>query len=227
MREILPELKSGDVLVSASGRKVRQEKIYKKHWAKNHLEQMRAYRKKWADNNPEKREEGSRRWAREHPEKVKARKRRWYLNNYEKVKEQTRRWKQNHPEKVLAAYKKSRKKQRLTPRGNLENRMRCQLWGSLRENKAGRRWESLIGYTLGDLIKHIESLFKSGMTWNAFLLGQIDIHHIIPLHRFQYKTAEEPEFKVCWGLQNLEPLWKSDHIKKHQRDIQAVGCRLA
>ena len=39
--------------------------------------------------------------------------------------------------------------------------------------------------------------------------------NIIPQVRFNYKTAFDPEFKICWGLANLEPLWEREHIKIH------------
>jgi hypothetical protein len=39
---------------------------------------------------------------------------------------------------------------------------------SLRGRKAGRTWESLVGYTLADLMRHLERQFIDGMSWANF-----------------------------------------------------------
>lgn len=40
------------------------------------------------------------------------------------------------------------------------------------------------------------------------------IDHIKPISLFKYETAEDPEFKKCWALDNLQPLEKIANLKK-------------
>jgi len=85
---------------------------------------------------------------------------------------------------------------------------------SLRKNKAGGRWENLVGYTLSQLKVHLETLFTEGMTWELLLQGKIHIDHIFPLSRLVFSGIEDPTFKYAWSLGNLQPLWKGDNFRK-------------
>ena len=86
------------------------------------------------------------------------------------------------------------------------------IYEALKKNKKGWRWEKLVGYTALDLMKHLESLFQIGMSWNNY--GEWHIDHIIPRSRFHFSSADDEEFKQCWSLNNLQPLWALDNIKK-------------
>lgn len=80
-------------------------------------------------------------------------------------------------------------------------------------SKRKRRWESLVGYTLADLMKHLERQFLPGMSWENRSEWHID--HILPLASFSFQTPDDPEFKAAWALTNLRPLWALDNIKKN------------
>jgi hypothetical protein len=108
-------------------------------------------------------------------------------------------------------------KSRTDPSFQLNRRMRCLMWVGLRKNKAGRRWQDLIGYSIDDLRRHIEKQFKDGMTWERFLAGNIHIDHKIPRAAFNYSRPEDPDFKKCWSLNNLQPMWASENMSKGAR----------
>lgn len=84
---------------------------------------------------------------------------------------------------------------------------------SLRRGKGGRKWQSLVGYTLSDLMAHLERQFVKGMSWENRDDWEID--HIVPLAAHKFESADDPEFKAAWALTNLRPLWKVDNRKKH------------
>jgi hypothetical protein len=44
--------------------------------------------------------------------------------------------------------------------------------------KKGRKWEHLVGYTVEDLMAHLESLFVGGMNWEN--MGDWHIDHKVP-----------------------------------------------
>jgi len=84
---------------------------------------------------------------------------------------------------------------------------------SLNGKKAGRKWENLVGYTLEDLIIHLEKQFDNKMSWNNY--GSYWwLDHIKARSLFNYISPEDKEFKECWGLKNLQPLEKIENIKK-------------
>lgn len=100
------------------------------------------------------------------------------------------------------------------PRFRLDHRMARAVRGSLQNagGKRGRTWESLVGYTLDDLRQHLESKFTDGMTWGN--MGKWHIDHIRPKSSFNYTSAEDADFRECWALDNLQPLWAHDNQVK-------------
>lgn len=87
----------------------------------------------------------------------------------------------------------------------------------LLKNKAGRHWEDLVGYNINELRAHLESLWSNGMTWENY--GKWHIDHIIPLSLWFYCFPEDNEFKQCWSLANLQPLWAFDNLSKKDKCI--------
>jgi hypothetical protein len=98
------------------------------------------------------------------------------------------------------------------PRFAVRQRMSAHINMSLRDGKEGRSWEALVGYTITDLMRHLERQFLKGMTWEN--RDQWHIDHIVPLKCFHYETADDPEFRAAWALSNLRPLWGRDNIVK-------------
>jgi hypothetical protein len=98
------------------------------------------------------------------------------------------------------------------PRTWLDDRMSNQIYLSLRKNKGGRGWESLVGYTLDDLIAHLEQQFDERMSWSN--AGQWHIDHILCKAVFRYESPSDPEFALCWSLENLAPVWGPENTSK-------------
>jgi hypothetical protein len=76
---------------------------------------------------------------------------------------------------------------------------------------------NLLGYTMKDLKTHLEKYFSGGMTWEKFHRGEIHIDHIIPKCNFNLK--DETDIKACWSLENLQPLWAEDNLKKRNKIV--------
>jgi hypothetical protein len=108
-----------------------------------------------------------------------------------------------------------RKKNNSTPHGRIESRMANAIWYALKRNKQFKQWVDLVGYTTQDLKNHIQNLFTEGMTWDLFLQGKIHIDHRIPKSWFNYTSYEDEEFKKCWALENLQPKWAEDNLRKN------------
>jgi len=91
--------------------------------------------------------------------------------------------------------------------------MVARLCASRGGSKAGYSWEVAIGYTADDLVKHLENLFLPGMTWNNYGTAW-HVDHIIPVRAFNFNSVHDEDFKRCYALSNLRPLWAMENIKK-------------
>jgi hypothetical protein len=93
--------------------------------------------------------------------------------------------------------------------------MHAGIYASLAGRKRGRKWEKLAGYTLDDLIWHLERQFSKGMNWENY--GSWHVDHIVPIASFDIQSAEDPAFRVCWALANLRPLWAAENLRKNAK----------
>ena len=80
--------------------------------------------------------------------------------------------------------------------------------------KNGKHWENLVGYTKEELKVHLERLFQSGMTWDNHSIKGWHIDHIKPVSSFNLTSYDCEDFKKCWALSNLQPLWAKDNMHK-------------
>ncbi|HEA65332.1 MAG TPA: hypothetical protein ENI07_00700 [Desulfobacterales bacterium] len=85
---------------------------------------------------------------------------------------------------------------------------------SLKAGKGGVSWTCLVYYTIDELIRHLERLFQTGMTWENYGKGGWEIDHIIPQSVFNFTKPEDEDFKRCWMLSNLQPMWGSENSSK-------------
>jgi hypothetical protein len=120
----------------------------------------------------------------------------------------------------LGGPKGEKARRALNPTNRLNDTMSEHIRAALAGGKAGRSWESLVGYRLEELIAHIESLFTEGMNWSNRGVSKRNgprrwtIDHKRPQSSFSFTTPEDPEFTECWKLSNLEPLWGPDNSHK-------------
>ena len=180
-----------------------------------HINQCRECKMKqemiWAKSHPGKMRASARKYRRNNLEKIRERERRFYLNNPKKMKEKSAKYRLGNHEKII----KYQRKWYLIPRNKLSNAVSTGIYDSLRGNKNCKHWWNLVGYTLQDLTKHLEKQFVAGMSWDNY--GKWHIDHVKPISSFSFNSYEDENFKRCWSLKNLQPLWAYDNMSK--------GCR--
>ena len=88
---------------------------------------------------------------------------------------------------------------------------------SIKKNKKGLHWEELVGYTIDDLKGHLEKQFANNMNWDNYSHSGWHIDHIIPISKFNFTTYDDIDFKRCWALSNLQPMWASENMSKGNR----------
>lgn len=175
------------------------------------------YHKQWIKNHPYKNREYGLKYRAKNIDKVHAIQKRYYNKNAQKIYLRTRINQKAKPEQYREYRKKASAKIRKTISGTLNNRIASAMNKSLKIGKQDCKWSSLTGYTVDELKLHLEKQFKDGMSWERFFSGEIHIDHIIPKSKFNFEKPEDDDFKRCWGLKNLQPLWATDNLKKKDK----------
>jgi hypothetical protein len=116
------------------------------------------------------------------------------------------------PETRKRVRERTRKRRIIDPHFRFISVLRSHIAGSLKGAKGRQRWEALVGYSTKELKMHLERQFKSEMTWDNY--GEWHVDHIIPVSAFNFSGPEDYDFKRCWSLNNLRPLWAFDNISK-------------
>lgn len=174
-------------------------------WAARNAEKVAGIKRSWAAKNPDKARAARRRWqaawAKDNPEEARRRCRVWYSDNNDAARESAR----------------VRMGVRLQdPSARLQQRIGAAVRASLKGQKAGVPWEAILGYTTAQLRDHLERQFTKGMSWKNHGNGDGRWHldHIQPRISFKFDGPSDPEFKACWALTNLRPLWAKENLIK-------------
>jgi hypothetical protein len=183
---IIRTLKENGVIIGPSGRRnIGGKSEANKRYYKKNKEEISEWYKEWAKENETERKTYSQQWNKDNREHVNQ-----YKRDYE------------------------RKRRAEDPKYRLGVRTRTAVWQMLKErnvNKMNKTFD-LLGYTLEELMNHLEKQFTEGMTWDNY--GEWHVDHKIPMSSFNFETTEDREFKLCWCLDNLQPLWGPDNLSK-------------
>jgi len=142
--------------------------------------------------------------------------RRYRQENKIKNTEYQRNYYKEHQKRIREQIKVRRKTKWINdPNYRLNISISFLIYRSLKQNKNGHHWEKLIGYTLQELKQHLEKQFSLGMTWENY--GKWHIDHLIPISLFNITGIGSKGFKKAWALENLQPLWAEENIKKSNK----------
>lgn len=89
-------------------------------------------------------------------------------------------------------------------------------------SKARASTADLLGYSIDDLAKHLEKQFTKGMSWEKLMNGEIHLDHITPVSFFKAIEVDSDEFRACWALSNLQPLWAKDNQEKGDKLLKLI-----
>jgi hypothetical protein len=186
---ILRILKENGIVMGPSGRRfIGGKKVADKKWRDSNKEYLSLKHKKWSEKNKEHLFDYHKKWRTENVDKWRKTKR-----NYEKNR------KSNDP-----LYK-------------LISNFRTAIYQVLKENnvKKNGHYFDILKYTPQQLIEHLEKQFSNGMTWDNYGLWHVDHKH--PISLYNIKEIGDDEFLKCWSLDNLQPMWGSENIKKSNK----------
>jgi hypothetical protein len=182
----------------------------------NDKEELREYHRKtsnnWYHKNKEKALLSSKKWRMENPDKMKLAKKRWNYKNRLRRKEAFNQWllkNKDHVKEYQNERYKNNEQVKLKKLIASSINTRIKRRGLDKEIKGIFRF---LPYTTGELARHIEKRFLPGMTWKNH--GKWHIDHIIADAKFKYDSVNDKEFQKCWALDNLQPLWAEDNLRK-------------
>jgi hypothetical protein len=188
---ILNTLKENGVKLGPSGRRFigGREVAMKKYESKPQTkERKKENHKTWSEKNRERLNEYHKEWREKNIDKHRENKR-----NYEKTR------KDNDP-----IYK-------------LINNFRTAIYQVLKESnvqKNGHYFE-ILKYSPDELITHLEERFTGEMSWDNYGVWHVD--HIRPISSFNIQEIGDKSFMECWSLNNLQPLWGNENIRKSNK----------
>jgi hypothetical protein len=164
----------------------------------------------WRQNNPDYHKE----WVNNNKDKDNERKKNHYELNRDKYIQRSTDYRKNnkdHVNQVVRDYRKKRfsEDEVFKMTFNVRRRIRdiLKLKGEIKKETTFE----IIGCTPKELLEHIQSQFKDGMSWDNYGMWHID--HIIPLS--SGKTINEVK-KLC-HYTNLQPLWAEDNLRKSNK----------
>ena len=162
-------------------------------------------------------------------EQKSAKRHAYYEKNREHEIANTKRWIAENRERYLGNLKRRHKRRREIERVYNRNRIHTSIFAYLcnvlskRLNRAARdhgfqrcaRARELLGCSIEHLVRHLESRFTSGMSWDN--RGQWHVDHIRPCASFD--LADPDQQRECFHWTNLQPLWGRDNRKKAWREV--------
>lgn len=178
-------------------------------------EKDKLYARKYRAENRERILEYRRGYYKENAEKERNRSYEYRKNNREKYLESTRKTHQKNRKKESEYSREYTKKRRdADPSyrivGNLRSKIRLAMKAEKTDKKD--RFNKLLGCSPSELVKHLELLFKEGMSWENYGLKGWHIDHIKPCASFDLTNIEEQN--KCFNYKNLQPLWAKDNLSK-------------
>ena len=190
------------------------KEYYQREEVKKH---RKKYNKQWRKDNREKKLKQNGRYYQRYKDRMLKEAKEYYKKNYKNILRKTEEYFQNNKEKILI-YRKEKYKRDL--KFNLNHKIRNAIRKSLKGNKAGKHWETLVGYSVNDLMEHLKKTLSKGYCWQDYMENKLEIDHIIPKSVFNFTKSDHIDFKRCWALNNLRLLPAKENLIKSNKLVR-------
>jgi len=172
--------------------------IQKKEWKKRNKEKVKLSEKKHYLKTREKRIKYQREYRLIHLRENRESARKYYFKNKERLSKNNTR--------------NAKERRKTNPSLRILDSLRSRMLHALKgKNKSASTME-LIGCTIEELRRHIESKFEPWMTRERYGKGGWDVDHIIAIEKWDKNCPLQ--FALCWEKSNLQPMEHIKNIKK-------------
>ena len=211
-------------------------KDYNKKWYQKNKERLRKKSLQYHYDNRDKVLKRMADYNKKHKKKHRKIAREYYIKNKQKMDESFKKWRQKnikhdrqrsreyyykHREKMINAAAGYAKKNREKINNRIKNKIKSDPTYKLKLTLQSRTsaaltrysssaFEEFLGCTIQEARKHLESLFKPGMTWLNH--GKWHIDHIKPVSSFDLRKKDQ--IYQCFNYRNLQPLWAKENLSK-------------
>jgi hypothetical protein len=174
----------------------------------------------WRKNNPEKYLEQCRHHRIKNRAKLSEYGKIYRANNAEKARVYHKAWSNDNRERRRDYNTIRQRKWRpialaKNPNYRIGEVMRTRIKRVLKGERKYDTTLKLLGMTLDELRRHLESKFKPGMTWENYGYKGWHIDHILPCSAFDLTDLEDQ--KECFHYTNLQPLWWWENLSKSNK----------
>ena len=83
------------------------------------------------------------------------------------------------------------------------------------KNDGPFRWSDIMGFTKEELLEHLKSEFKEGMSFENYGEWVISFH--IPRRCYNFSSIRDEDFKRFWSLKNITPRWLKEAQKQKKK----------
>ena len=219
--------------ISEYGRKIRLKSSYKKRmeewrlknkqkilenrrqWRLENKEDVKKYMKEYFIQNNEKLKGQNKEYYLKNKERLNLLNKQWYLDNIEKVKQCNYIYRKGKGKEILAEARRKldRKKRKEDPNYRITKNLRSRLRSALKGSNKSAITMKLIGCSIFELWKHLES----HPSWEAWMTrenyGKMwHVDHIKPCASFDLTCPNQQ--RICFNYTNLQPLEAIENMRK-------------
>lgn len=168
---------------------------------------------------------------------------RHYQANKEKRKRQNKLWRKNHPElrrmyekrhlsdpknaknKLDKCLKRRRDRYKNDIAYRIKRNLRNSFYRAVIKGVKKSSVLNILGCSIDEFKRHIESKFVTGMSWENWGLGKgkWNLDHILPIASFDMFSKEDQQ--KCWHHSNFQPLWYKDNLLKSDKLPSGIRTR--
>lgn len=104
-----------------------------------------------------------------------------------------------------------------SPQRRISKRLRHRIYEQIKlsSGRKNQKTEQLLGCTIPELMRHLESKFQTGMSWDNYGLRGWHIDHKTPCAAFD--LTDEEQQRICFHHTNLQPLWSTENWSKSSK----------
>jgi hypothetical protein len=142
----------------------------------------------------------------------------WSEKNRDHLNEYHQKWREKNIHKHREYKRKYEKHRKDTdPLYKLISNFRTAIYQVLKENRVDKNqsYFDVLQYTPEQLIVHLEKQFTERITWENY--GEWHVDHKLPISSFNIQEMGDSEFMKCWSLENLQPMWGEENIRKSNK----------